>query len=46
VELPTFGGELGTFDAFTGGRVAEATSAGGTMFAAGEATVTGARYLV
>ena len=39
VELPESGGELGTFNAFTGGSVMEATSAGGQVYAAGEAQV-------
>ena len=41
VELPqTGGGELGSFNAFTGGTVSEATTTGGQMYAAGAAAVT------
>ena len=41
IALPeTGGGELGTFNAFTGSSVSEATSVGSTMYAAGDATVT------
>jgi hypothetical protein len=41
VNLPTFGGEIGTFDAFTDASVVDSSSVGPTMFAAGEATSTG-----
>ena len=41
VNLPEAGGELGTFNAFTGGSVIDATADGGTMYAAGETTLHG-----
>jgi len=42
VDLPLVGnGELGSWNAFNGSAVLDATSVGSTMFAAGEASVTG-----